>query len=46
MNAEYTFEGLNEWSSGDLTRLVLEMQEELKNMQEEHERTMIINITI
>ena len=30
MNKEYTFEGLNEWSSGDLIWLVLEMQEELK----------------
>jgi hypothetical protein len=25
------FESLNEWSSGDLIWLVLEMQEELKN---------------
>ena len=31
MNKEYTFESLNEWSSGDLIWLVLEMQEELKN---------------
>ena len=30
MNKEYTFESLNEWSSGDLIWLVLEMQEELK----------------
>jgi len=27
---EYTFESLNEWNSGDLIWLVLEMQEELK----------------
>lgn len=31
MNTKYTFENLNEWSSGDLIWLVLEMQEELKN---------------
>jgi hypothetical protein len=31
MKTEYTFENLNEWSSGDLIWLVLEMQEELKN---------------
>ena len=31
MNAEYTFEGLKEWSKGDLVWLVLEMQEELLN---------------
>ena len=31
MKTEYTFESLNEWSSGDLIWLVLEMQEELKN---------------
>jgi len=30
MNKEYTFESLNEWNSGDLIWLVLEMQEELK----------------
>ena len=30
MKTEYTFESLNEWSSGDLIWLVLEMQEELK----------------
>ena len=32
MNKEYTFESLNEWSSGDLIWLVLEMQEELKSL--------------
>ena len=30
MSTEYTYESLNEWNSGDLIWLVLEMQEELK----------------
>ena len=34
MNTKYTFENLNEWSSGDLIWLVLEMQNELRYQKE------------